>query len=270
MKLTNTFLQAIFTEDEFNIFSQIVEEVAESFPDVIGVMMIGSLAQNICLSPRNTISTEFMTPKELVYEKIRNRERKRSFPRLESDMDIWVCIQNPLNHLNIENEIIQRGKELIDWLALNPLLHQSAEWIEKKEQAFDHLYKQKEFYPESWLRVNGDEPWMAKNFKIEIEKRMLNELPQVVARVNTNFKKHIPGNFIEMRAYPECTFNLRPEDLVVDGMENRSPFPRIFNDDWISLERNVVVLYSDHRSTIYPFRRNGKKLGQEIQQYIWE
>ncbi len=110
---------------------------------------------------------------------------------------------------------------------------------------------------------------MAANFKQHLESTILEHLPDFVERVNKFTSKAIPGDFLEIRAYPESVFNLRPDQIMMEGdILDREPFPQIGDDQWISPDHSSAVLYSSDESTIYPFRLDGRIVGEDISRYI--
>jgi hypothetical protein len=97
-------------------------------------------------------------------------------------------------------------------------------------------------------------------------------MPSLVSRINYHFDKKIPGDFMELRAFPECTFNLRPDETFINGVENKSPFPRII-ERIIDMDRNCFVLYVSNEGSermIYPFNPDGRRLGKGILDFISE
>ncbi len=272
MKLEQTALQSILNEQEYRDFEGVLTEVCRQEPSIIGVLAIGSLVQDMRLPDPSGLATP-RTEREEIYDVIRNRGRRRIFPSANSDLDLWICTQNPFEAQYVEHAIEYRAIELIDTLINDRSIHGTNRWIELKQKAFGAFYKKDYLYTDQWKTSNQDAPWNAEDFKTRLISELMYWLPDVVRRVNYNFKKQIPGDFLEVRAYPECTFNLRPEDLVIDGVVEKSPFPRIVNNDWLDINRNAMVLYVTDQvspSTIYPFQEDGRRLGNDIQQFISE
>jgi hypothetical protein len=109
---------------------------------------------------------------------------------------------------------------------------------------------------------------MAASFTSLLERYMIDNMPGAVSRINNFVSKRIPGEFLEVRAFPESLFNLRPEEnKLPDGSTERMPFPRIADDQWISPNHTSFVLY-DNGATIYPFKQNGTMLGQAIDTHV--
>lgn len=267
MNLKETALQAIFDEREFFVFKQTVREVAQEYPEIVGIMSIGSMCQRLRVpfpfQPRAD------NPKMIAYDLIRNPLRRRTFPSINSDLDLWVCTQDEPEFTDIETKITQAAIPLIDWLAEHPGKHFTEEWVDLKKEAFDKFYKQDNLYSSSWNFRNNGEPWMAHNFKTNLVNALQSRMPDTVQRINSAFTKKVEDGFFEVRAYPVSAFNLRPEDIVVDGKLDRSPFPRVVNPDWLDLRHNVFVLFDSRKQNlIYPFDPNGKKLGGGLWRYI--
>jgi hypothetical protein len=110
---------------------------------------------------------------------------------------------------------------------------------------------------------------MARQFKALLEAYIVERMPDFVSKVNQRFTDKIPGDFLEVRAFPESLFHLRPDDTMMPNMqEDRMAFPRIANRQWISPEHSSLVLYASDRVTIYPFRENGRILGSRIADYL--
>jgi len=80
--------------------------------------------------------------------------------------------------------------------------------------------------------------------------------------------RSIPGDFLEVRAFPESAFHLRPDEHILNGAQDRSPFPRIANTQWIDPSHNTHIFYASDDATIHPFRPDGRVLGQSIEDHI--
>jgi len=158
----------------------------------------------------------------------------------------------------------------LEELASGTIARGSLQWLKKKEAVFRDYYKNKELYPSDFTYTNGqDAPWMAEEFKNQLEARLVSELPDLVDRINHTFDKNIPGHFLEVRAFPESVFHLRPDNVMMpNGIEDRMPFPIIADDQWISPDHTSVTLYSSGESTIYPLCEKGRILGEDIDRHI--
>jgi hypothetical protein len=266
MNLQETALQSIFDEDEFIQFKDIVRGVGTGYQEIVGVMAIGSMCQRLRLpSPATPPSNSRLA----TYDIIRNPARRRMFPCIDSDLDLWVCTKDEDKYTSAEKEVSERAITLIDWLVANPEKHLTEEWVKLKQTAFSELYKQDYLYSKSWVLRNGDKPWLAEDFKGKLIGELQSQMPEIVQRVNSSFTKKVEGGFFEVRAFPASVFNLRPEDIVVNGTEDRSPFPRVVNEDWLDINSNVFVLYDSRtQDSIYPFDPNGRKLGGEIWKHV--
>ncbi len=267
MELQQSFLSVFLKPEELCVLKDTVADLSKKYPDVTGVLITGSLAQKISLAPCYTI--EHSTPLLEAYLKILNRSGRHIFPRVSSDLDVWVCTSEPSQNQTIKEKVEERAIDLINWLVKNPDLHGTHAWIEQKHHAFDEFYKRPELYTPSWQQVNGQGPWLAQTFTAELTHRIIQSMPDFQKRVNHYFDRNIPGEFIELRAYPPCTFNLRPEVLNIDCKNDKTPFPFII-EEWLDLDRNCFVLYSDKNTSnqIYPFNPLGVKLGSSLATYL--
>lgn len=269
MQFEESFVSSIFEPDEFETAKETIKSVCEKNPAVLGVLITGSLTQKIRVP-----SPQDYTPRnayEAAYSLILNRSRRRLYPRTTSDLDVWVCTVDPENADNIRRTLQQRAINLVDWLSRNIDRH-GTDWIQQKKEAFNPFYKQHYMYPNEWLVEQPNYPWRASALKREIITALGQEIPHFIERVNHNFEKKIPGDFLEVRAYPTCTFNLRPEEIMVAGQIDKTPFPFIV-DEWLDLQRNCFVLYAAEQGLeqmIYPFNEKGEHLGTDLLRFIQE
>lgn len=260
-------LQAVCNPSEFAIFKDIVATKSESNPNILGVLVIGSFIQRLELTTEEL--PKVTNPKQEAYEVIRARQRRRMFPSINSDLDIWVMTTDEKYPEPIKEDITARSIELIDWLANNPHQHMTDYWTNLKQVAFGLYYKNPLLYSKSWNNLGI--PWNAESFKTEVVREIVHWIPDMTKRINRNFTKKLPGSFLEVRAFPQSTFNLRPEELMINGDEDRTPFPRIMNQDWISRDKNTIILYArEGANLIYPFNQSGEKLGSRLEDYINE
>jgi nucleoside diphosphate kinase len=110
---------------------------------------------------------------------------------------------------------------------------------------------------------------MAADFKHHLESTILEHIPDFAERVNRFTSKTIPGDFLEIRAYPESVYNLRPDQILMEGgILDREPFPQIGDDQWISPDHSSAILYSSGESAIYPFKLDGRIVGEDMNRYI--
>ncbi len=261
-------LQAFFDPTDLETFKDGASTIASYFTDIVGVLAIGSLVQSF--RPPNDFSVS-RRPGELglAYEGIRQPERRRVFPRQQSDLDIWICVKDTAESAEAA-EIVDLGAiALIEELANGAALRGTAQWARKKNTAFGPHYKQHMLYPIRFQQAQSrDAPWIAQSYTSLLERYMLDNMPEAVARINGYSSKTIPGDFLEVRAFPESLFNLRPEENTLpDGTTERMPFPRIGDDQWISPNHTSFILY-ENGATIYPFDKNGTILGRAIHDHL--
>lgn len=271
MNLEETSIQAMFDKDEFTTFREIVVELCSKYESIQGALMLGSLVQRLQL-PLPTVGSE-RGSYERAYNLIRNKGRRRPFPTVESDLDIWICTSDPDNANEIKAKLNERAINLISWLAENHDMHHSHEWINLKQDSFGEYYKHKFLYDDAWQRVCNSAPWEAKVLVDELVVKVERYLPNVSTRINHYFSKKLRTGFFEVRAYPSCTFNLRPEEITLGGSEDKTPFPRIMDEEWLSESHNCFVLYvkpGEENRLIYPFNLHGERLGQQIANFIKE
>lgn len=262
-------LHDFLNAEENALFLQTVTDVAQEFPDIIGVLGVGSLVHSPEI-PDDFFVPRYNTARGLAYEKIRNPGRRRLAIRDESDLDLWICTKDTVASFSAQTDAELGAIALLSELASGTIEWGSVRWHNKKSAVLGRYYKNPELYPESFVASNGgNEPWMARQFKGALEALVIERLPDFVKRVNQYFSKEIPGEFFEIRAFPESLFHLRPDDTVMPNMlEDRMAFPRIANDQWISPEHSSLVLYASDSVTIYPFKVNGRVLGNRIADYL--
>ncbi len=255
-------LDHILEEYSIDNLREVVLDVAKRNSSIIGVLAIGSLMQT---KPPE----DFFTPRHEgrageAYEQIRRPERRKRFITSNSDLDLWICTRDTSVSETARECVDDGGAGLIEELASGTISRGTYHWRSKKLQAFDQYYKQEELYDS-----NEHEPWMAHRFKEDLEQSILKAMPGFVERMNGLFTKSIPGELLEVRAFPESLFNLRPdESLLSDGSEDRAPFPRIADDQWISTEHNAQILYASNDISIFPFKEDGEVLGSGIARHI--
>lgn len=252
--------------NEYALFLQTISDVADVFPDVVGILAVGTLIQPN-ETPYDYFVPRYRTPRGLAYEKIRNPGRRRLGVRESSDFDIWICLKDTDFSTAAQQAVETGAIALLDELAGGILTRGTQQWSLKKRKILGTYYKNRDAYPSGFAIANGDEePWMARRFKSDLETAILNALPGFVEKVNRFFSKKIPGDFFQIRAFPESLFHLRSDDTMMPNMqEDREPFPRIFDDQWISPEHSSRILYTKKDEvTIYPFKQGGRILGSRI------
>ena len=265
----NIRFQDLFSAEEHTLFLKAVQNTAQNFTDIIGVLGVGSLFQP-SRTPDDFFISRHNTARGIAYEKIRNPSRRRLAIREGTDLDIWICTRDNNNSRSAQERVELGAIALLSELVSGTLKWGSGHWHNKKIAVFGQYYKNPEFYSKEFISLNnGSEPWMASKFKSMLEEYVSEHMPNLVEKVNNLFDKKIPGNFFEIRAFPESLFHLRPDDALMFNMkEDRMPFPRIANDQWISTEHSSFVLYKSDDVTIYPFKENGRILGSSISEFI--
>jgi len=262
-------LQAFMDPSEWCIFKERVQEISSSIPNILGVLAVGSLIQTF-RPPYDFYENRRIGPMGIAYEAIRNPGRRKIFPGKKSDLDLWICTKDTPQSSSGESIVDINGIALLEELASGAVVRPSQQWCRKKEGAFSDYYKKSELYAPVFSSLDeNNEPWMASRFKNILEQDVLAKLPDFVERIGRFTLQKIPGDFLEVRAFPESLFHLRPdESTLIDGFEDRQPFPRIADDQWISPQHKSVVLYNTGDSTIYPFAPKGRILGQAIDDYL--
>jgi hypothetical protein len=262
-------IHELLNAEEYSLFLQAIQERVKSFPDAIGVLGVGSLMHSSEI-PDDFFTPRYNTARGLAYERIRNPGRRRLTIREESDLDIWICTKDTDTSSSAQENVELGAVALLGELVSGTLEWGSVHWHNKKLSVLGRYYKNPEFYSNDFVIANGgSEPWMANRFKASLEAYVIEHMPDFVNRVNQRFSKKIPGDFFEIRAFPESLFHLRPDDTLMPNMqEDRMPFPRVANDQWISPEHSSLVLYASDSVTIYPFRETGRVLGSRIADYL--
>ena len=262
-------LNDFFSTEEYTLFLQAIQDIAKKFTDIIGVLGVGSLVQSSRI-PDDFFIPRYNTTRGLAYEKIRNPSRRRLSIRDGTDLDIWICTKDTEVSRSSQENVELGAIALISELTSGTIKWGSEHWHNKKVAIFNQYYKNPEFYSTDFITANGgNDPWMANQFKVMLEAYVIEHIPNFVKKVNQRFDKKIPGNFFEIRAFPESLFHLRPDDSIMpNSKEDRMAFPRIANDQWISPNHSSVVLYKSTNITIYPFKKNGRILGNSIANFL--
>ncbi len=262
-------IQALIDPSEWVTLHEKTQEIAADYPDITGVIAIGSLIQ--CPRPPARY-LEQRRPGELgaAYDSVRNAGRRKLFPGQNSDLDIWVALNDTPQSAAAETAVSRAGIGLIEALANGTVERGTQQWHYKKRSAFTGNYKNTDFYTSRFTEANSsDAPWMAADFKQRLEASIVANIPDFVDRVNRFTTKKIPGDFLEVRAYPESVYNLRPDQVMMDGgILDREPFPQIGDDQWISPQDLSTILYAGDKSEIYPFVSDGRMVGQEMHDHI--
>lgn len=256
-------------EAGFQLLLRSVKEAAESFPDIIGVLAVGSLIHPDEM-PDDLFIPKANTARGIAYESIRNPARRRSAIRDESDLDLWVCVRDSEDSKLAQEQVENGAVALLDELVSRTMEWGTVRWHNKKAAILGPYYKQPNLYPCRFVDANGGkEPWLAQHFKELLETRIQTLVPGFVQEVNSRFVKKLPGDFLEVRAFPESLFHLRPDDTLMPNMRlDWMPFPRIADAQWISPEHSSLILYKDASVSIYPFKEDGRVLGSRIAKYL--
>lgn len=262
-------IQALIDPTEWAVLHETTQEIASDYKDVLGVLAIGSLIQTF-RPPESYLEQRRPGALGSAYDLARNIERRKLFPSSNSDLDIWIALRDTRESAAAEYNISTAGISLIEELANGNVSRGSRQWHDKKRAAFGGYYKVHNFYTPGFINGNSDDaPWMASGFKNQLESAIIQRIPEFVKRVNHFTRKTIPGDFLEIRAYPESAYNLRPDQVVMENnILDREPFPQIGDDQWISPDHSSSILYTHTGSMIYPFAPNGRVLGQDMHNYI--
>lgn|GEM_PF-2410530 len=258
--------ESILVEPEFQNFNQEVRKIASLNAHVMGVLAVGSMVQTD--TPDNFYKNLRSGRLSSVYEDVRRPLRRKQGPSINSDLDIWVCTRDNEASKKARRVVEIGGIALLEELASGTLKKGTTHWRNKKLEVFDKYYKKPYLYNQE-ISQSDDEPWMGRDFKQQIEEAMVKTMPEFVKRINKTMLKRVPGDFIELRAFPESLFHLRPdESKLPDGAEDRAPFPRIADSQWISADHNAHIFYAREGVSIYPFVENGDILGSKIDSHI--
>lgn len=265
----NRRFHELLNAGEYEQFLQAVRSTAQNFPDIIGVLAVGSLVQTSEI-PDDFFIPRHNTPRGLAYEQIRNPGRRRLGIQESSDLDIWICTKDTDASRAAQERVEIGGIALLSELVSGTLEWGSFHWHNKKQAIFGQYYKNPEFYSKEFICANGnDEPWMAREFKKQLEACVVEHIPGFVEKVNKGFSKKIPGIFFEIRAFPESLFHLRIDGTMMPNMQvDRAPFPRVFNDQLISPDHGSFILFTSESVAIYPFKKDGRVLGSRIADYL--
>lgn len=261
LRFKESSIQLLFKNYEFDEFRQLVHDICEPMEDILGVLITGSLVQRCALEdpPSSTVASSRLCA---AYADIVGRSKRKLFPHLLSDLDVWVLTREQPGNEWIGEELDKQALELLRWYASRETVDLS-EWIERKNETLGRFYKQPYLYSYAWCRVNRN-PSHADMIRIALEAGMQSHLPQVVRKIKYYFKTPFEGGFFEVRAFPPSVFNLKTERIELQGTEDRTPFP-FYIRDWIDITRNCMVLYRrPGEDTIYPFQANGRIPGQKL------
>lgn len=264
----NNRIFGLLDQNECALLVQAIHETVIEYSDIVGVLAVGTLVQ--AGIPDGFFIPKHNTARGRAYERIRNPGRRRLAAREESDLDLWICVRDTDMSIAAQESVELGAVALLSELASGTISWGSVHWRNKKAAVFGPYYKNKELYPQSFVTANGDDqPWLARGFKAALEARVIERIPGMIDKVDRHFRKKIPGEFLEIRAFPESLFHLRPDDTVMPNMqEDRMPFPRVADDQWIGPAHSSVIMYKSDAVSIYPFKLNGRILGSRIVEYL--
>lgn len=266
MEFKESTLQMLCNENEFEALKQATSNAASRFSDIQGVLITGSLVQKLGLPKPPT--APLLTASGKAYAEIVGRTRRKLFPHIDSDFDFWVLTEEQPGNEWLQDQISEQGLELLAWYAEQARVD-LAEWVWRKRQAFDPIYKKPFLYSDEWNNANASIPSNAEGFRCALEAELQEMLPSLVEKIRYYFRRQIPGDFIEARAFPPSVFNLKTERIPVGTAEDRTPFP-FYIRDWVDRDRNCIVLYvkGDPSQLIYPFNPNGFVPGERVARSI--
>jgi hypothetical protein len=266
MEFKESTLQMLFDETEFEDLRQLTSNVSSRFSDIQGVLITGSLVQRLGLPTPPT--TPLLTSMGKAYAEIVGRTRRKLFPHIDSDFDFWVLTKEQPGNEGLQDQISEQGLQLLAWYAEQEKVN-LLEWVRRKKQAFDPIYKKPFLYSDAWNNANTSIPSNAEGFRYALEEAIQEMLPSLVEKIRYYFRRKIPGDFIEARAFPPSVFNLKTERIPVGNSEDRTPFP-FYIRDWVDRDRNCIVLYvkDDPSQFIYPFNPNGFIPGENVARNI--
>lgn len=264
-------LQLLMDRSEFDIFCEIISRTASEHAEVRGVLLTGSLIQRLRLPNSTDGISAVKTPWQSAYEEIVSRSRRKLFPHPDADLDVWLLIEDRESRMDVCQTLDDRALDLVKWYAKKKSADPAA-WIRLKHRAFDEFYKQEAWFPRSWVASNPL-PYYAWSFKETVIDRIGANLQACRGRIKNCFRKKYPTEFLELRAFPQAVFNVRPEKIALaSGTLDRTPFA-YYLKDWLDLEQNCLVVYTKPRAIdlIYPFNPAGRVLGQKIADQIkWD
>ncbi|MBN2052729.1 hypothetical protein JW756_04465 [Candidatus Woesearchaeota archaeon] len=263
-----TNLDLIMTQSELIQFKEHLKVHCKRRNDIAGILVTGSFVQcgpsQIIIPPVNFIGSAAK------YYEICMRKKRKPAPHKNSDLDIWVCTRDYSKQSKlIKQEINAKTASLLEWYASEPEAT-ADEFDYRTKLYFGPYYKNSDLYSLTWKSENPT-PWLAEGFKEEFSEILQKCSPRIKEKLHLNVDGRSLDEFIELRAYPESTFNLKPHLTKCYYGISREPFP-YFIRDLVTLERNCMVLYEQEGGkTIYPFDKEGLKLGEEVAQKIgWD
>ena len=262
----NTAMKILLTEEEFGQFEEKVRNIGEKYQDVLGILITGSFVQDNRL-PRS-LEPVSMSPQAKHYFTLHTKKNRKLGVHPLSDLDVWVCTKDQYDTETITNELDKRAIAVFENYLSQP--EQTTEqWLRVKEGVFEPFYKQSDLYSRAWQSNNGkEEPWMAYQLREDIKGALKETVPEIEFILNEYFEHKSLDNFLELRAYPTATFNLRPQNTTVKGVDYRQPMPAYIKD-LVNRENNCLIMYSaNDQETPYPFKEKGRQLGDSLRAYL--
>ena len=265
-KLTfdDSTLKLIFERAEFETFCEILSYTAAEYPEILGILVTGSLVQRLQLPNPSSERQTPLTPMQNAYQEIVSRARRKFFPHPDADLDIWLLMEDGDGCADVPRILESKAIELVRWYAEHGP-GDLGKWVSLKQRAFGDFYKKEAFFPKSWVASNPL-PYYAWAFKETMVERIGANLHGFRNRIRTFFRKKFPTEFLELRAFPKAVFNLRPEKIEMEsGKLDRTPFC-YYLKDWLDLEQNCIVIYTKPGAPdlIYPFSSEGPVLGKAL------
>jgi len=259
-------LGLIMTKGEFLHFTNQIRSLCQNHKDIMGLLITGSLVQ----SPKASWAPAQIPIKGVAakYYDICMEKKRKNTPHKGSDLDVWVCTKDFSKHSkSIKAEIDNKALSTLEWYASSPDAS-ADEFNEKTKRFFSPYYKNSDLYSRSWKSENP-EPWMAEGFKEEFSQALRKCSPGIEEMLQENFNGRPLDEFVEIRAYPQSTFNLKPHHAKCSFGMSREPFS-YFIRDLVHTGRNCIVLYRKEcdNSLIYPFKKDGFMLGEGVAQKI--
>lgn len=126
----STRFHEFLSTEEYELFLQAVYDTAVSFPDIIGVLAVGTLVQSEI--PDDFFIPRHNTARGRAYERIRNPGRRRLAIREESDLDIWICTKDTRASSDAQVGVKLGAVALLSELVSGTLNWGSTQWHNKK------------------------------------------------------------------------------------------------------------------------------------------
>lgn len=258
MKIQDLELSALMTPAEFQQFNNIFTMLGQRYKTVVGILATGSYFQHNKFTRFDAHANfnSFLHDRDNPYFAVDHaKSRNLSFNK-KSDIDIWVALKDynlPKNILHKLNEeaikvMEKRGKVTKE------------QWANLSFEMFNEYCKNPRHYTKEWTSANKGEFWKSKEFQSDAIRMMTRTMPEFCNRYNY-FCSSSLENLLEVRAFPESLLHVK---LVrVDTAEHqRVPIP-VYIKSWLT-KYNTHTLFASPDATIYPFKREGIVLGEDI------